>query len=540
MIIYTPRTEDALLDASSCRDLDRRYVEELQGDTLDLMERAGQGAAEWILDRYGRQGHALILCGKGNNGGDGLVLARYLLQSGWKVHVHSCHSAKDLPEGTLSPDAATNWKRLPKDDAALTISIGTWPSDSSPQAPIPYTLIIDALLGTGFRGSNVGGVVEPIKSALEQLSTLDAPIIALDVPSGLDATTGTAVPLTPVCTATLTFGALKRGLYFDDGPDRAGEVVWIDLGFPEPWRQGQTYLLRPERLTQQAPKRRYKYDGCRVMIIGGSTGMIGAPLMAARAAWSMDLGDVRLMYPAGCSGAFETHLPFLVHHPLGANHQTHFSVFDIEQALEKLQDDNCVVIIGPGMGKSPDVMAFCRNLLASYTGRLVVDADALQAFALSDPGLYTQYAHPPVITPHPGELRYFNHQVTDNAANSDSVLAPMSVDREEKAQHVAKTFNSVVVAKGYPTVSVEPSGRRFVTGYDTRVFNKVGYGDVLAGLIGAYMALGASSLDAALAGQLESERRYRLVRLGQQETSRDRAEYYSTSPWELSVIPGII
>jgi NAD(P)H-hydrate epimerase len=573
MITYSPVTEDILLDADTCRGLDQRYIEERLGDSLSLMERAGAGASRWILERWGRNGYALILCGKGNNGGDGLVVARYLLEAGWQVHVHVCLATEGadknrlmkqgLPKGSLSMDAEANFKRLPLATPGLHLTLGAWDPEEIPNHDMPYTLIVDALLGTGFRGT----VQEPLRSLLTQLATMPAPLIALDVPSGLDATTGIADPLTPVCTATLTFGALKRGLYFEEGPDRAGEVAFIELGFPESWRRGASYLLRPERLRQDPPKRRYKYDGCRVWIIGGSTGMVGAPMMAARAAWSMDLGDVRVMYPAACTGAFETHLPYLVHHPIGAKHQTHFSVFDIEQALEALKDDGCVVVLGPGMGKTPEVLAFCRNLMASYRGRLVVDADALQAFALTDADLFRSYQQAPIITPHPGELRYFAHITPDLTENltKNQALRPdhkeqaLSLAREEKAKRLANTFHSVVVAKGYPTISAEPYGRHFITGYDTRVFNKVGYGDVLAGLIGAYLALGANSIEAALAGQLESERRYNWARnYSNQSVQSDHNGVLSdavhsdarvvgfknwddqapTNPWPLSLLPG--
>jgi NAD(P)H-hydrate epimerase len=272
----------------------------------------------------------------------------------------------------------------------------------------------------------------------------------------------------------------------------------------------------------------------------------------------MDLGDVRVMYPAACTGAFETHLPYLVHHPIGAKHQTHFSVFDIEQTLEVLKDDGCVVVLGPGMDKTPEVLAFCRNLMASYRGRLVVDADALQAFALTDADLFSSYQQAPIITPHPGELRYFAHatpDLTENPTESlteNQALRPdheeqaLSHVREEKAQRLANTFHSVVVAKGYPTISAEPFGRHFITGYDTRVFNKVGYGDVLAGLIGAYLALGANSIEAALAGQLESERRYRWARNYSNQSVQSDArvgfknwdDQAPTNPWPLSLLPG--
>jgi ADP-dependent NAD(P)H-hydrate dehydratase / NAD(P)H-hydrate epimerase len=318
----------------------------------------------------------------------------------------------------------------------------------------------------------------------------------------------------------VNFGTRKRGCYFGDGPNLCGEVVFVDLGFSEaiveqvlseshPDAQRE-YLILPERLHVEAPKRSYKYDGRSVVIVGGATGMVGAPIMAAKAAWSLGLGDVRCIFPKALAEAYHVHIPFLANVPVGEASDDHFVPSMLDATLEVLNRRDSVLLLGPGLGRHPESLSFASILLQSWRGPVVIDADALLCL---NPLLTPPSSPPPtsssssssypssffflpsscLLTPHSGELR---------------ALVPDVDDRLSAVEQAAQNYGATVLSKGYPSVTHTPAGPRFVTGYDTRIFNKVGYGDVLAGLAAGYMAQGGDAATSAVAAQIESHKRY--------------------------------
>ncbi len=484
------------------------------------MESAGRGAARWILSRPHWPGgrRSLIVCGKGNNGGDGLVVARHLALEGWQVDVLLTSEASQL-----SQDASHNLKRL-RDLQAPGVSIH---EQAAPQAITRLAtlrpLIVDALLGTGVNGPVTGLYADII----EAMATSECPVVAMDLPSGLNADTGLmqGPPLT--CVATVNFGTRKRGCYFGDGPDLCGEVVFVDLGFSEAVVEQvlaesqpdahREYLILPERLQVEHPKRSYKYDGCSVVVVGGATGMVGAPIMAAKAAWSLGLGDVRCVFPKALAEAFHVHVPYLANVPVGEADDDHFVPSMLDAVFEVLSRRDSVLLLGPGLGRHPESLSFASLLLQSWRGPTLVDADAL--LCLTPPSSPTSYDLRPtsyvlrptsfLLTPHGGELR---------------ALVPDVDDRLASAEQVSHKFGATVLAKGFPSVTQAPDGTRFITGYDTRVFNKVGYGDVLAGLTAGYMALGGDAATSAVAAQIESHKRYHAAIEGGS----------SPDPWDIS------
>jgi ADP-dependent NAD(P)H-hydrate dehydratase / NAD(P)H-hydrate epimerase len=490
------------------------------------METAGRGATQWILSRPHWPGgrRSLIVCGKGNNGGDGLVVARHLALEGWQVDVLLTSDAS-----ALSQDASHNLKRLRDLQAPnVTILEQATPHDISRLAPL-RPLIIDALLGTGVNGPLTGSYADII----EAMASSECPIVAMDLPSGLNADTGLMQGPALPCVATVNFGTRKRGCYFGDRPDLCGEVVFVDLGFSEAIVEDvlsesqspaqREYLILPERLHVEAPKRSYKYDGRSVVIVGGATGMVGAPIMAAKAAWSLGLGDVRCIFPKSLAEAYHVHIPFLANVPVGEASDDHFVPSMLDASLEVLNRRDSVLLLGPGLGRNPESLSFASLLLQSWRGPTLIDADALLALnpdlilnpllSLStSPSVPTSVLNPHssiLLTPHKGELRQ---------------LAPGIDDPLAAADHAAQQFGATVLAKGFPSVTHTPDGTRFVTGFDTRVFNKVGYGDVLAGLAAGYMALGGDAATSAIAAQIESYKRYQASVTG--GTSPD--------PWDIS------
>jgi len=506
VVRYTPSYLDLLHGAKASRAIDQAMIndqgsmigEQLSDDKapisdhrslitgLQLMETAGSAAAAWILNHsesFVRRS-ALIVCGKGNNGGDGLVVARILIEAGWTVDV-----VLSNPTAELSSSCLTNFNRLmviQSDNCAWYLADDPTVIDRLAKNA---SVIIDALLGTGITGATRGISADLLKA----MNQSGIPIIAMDVPSGLDSDTGSCDANTPTCIATFNFGTRKRGCYFGDGPDRCGEIVFVDLGFPKEIIKGSEWLINPDNITIDTPKRGYKYDGCSVIIVGGSPGMVGAPILAARSAWSLGLGDVRVIYPKALSEAFHIHLPFLATHPVGSPADDHFTPAMADAVLDILQRRESVLLIGPGMGRDAETQSFIIEILSRFSGKVVVDADAIIALK----GFKKDSANPQhdwIITPHEGELR---------------ALDPNMTDRVESASRIADEYGCTVLSKGHPSVTVTPGGHRYVTGFDTRIFNKVGYGDVLAGLVAGYLSIGGPSEACAIAAQQLSFDRFK-------------------------------
>lgn len=553
MVRYTPSYQDLLLGAEQSRNIDALAItgisttslspnpppsNKLAGEgkssggdltpvasvaleapdprSLQLMESAGRGATQWILSRPHWPGgrRSLIVCGKGNNGGDGLVVARHLALEGWQVDVLLTSDASQL-----SQDASHNLKRLRDLQApGVTIHEQAAPQAITRLAPL-RPLIVDALLGTGVSGP----VVSPYADIIEAMASSECPVVAMDLPSGLNADTGVMQGPALTCVATVNFGTRKRGCYFGDGPNLCGEVVFVDLGFSEAIVEQvlaecqpgahREYLILPERLQVEHPKRSYKYDGCSVVVVGGSTGMVGAPIMAAKAAWSLGLGDVRCIFPKALAEAFHVHVPYLASVPVGEASDDHFVPSMLDTTLEVLNRRDSVLLLGPGLGRHPESLTFASLLLQSWRGPTLIDADALLVLnpLLTPPSSPTSYVLRPtsfLLTPHSGELR---------------AIVPDVDDRISAIMQASHRFGATVLAKGFPSVTQAPDGARYITGYDTRVFNKVGYGDVLAGLAAGYMALGGDAATSAIAAQIESHRRYQAaVSSGE-----------STDPWDI-------
>lgn len=490
------------------------------------MESAGRGATQWILSRPHWPGgrRSLIVCGKGNNGGDGLVVARHLALEGWQVDVLLTSDASQL-----SQDASHNLKRLRDLQApGVTIHEQAAPQAITRLAPL-RPIIVDALLGTGVNGPVTGLYADII----EAMVASGCPVVAMDLPSGLNADTGAMQGPALTCVATVNFGTRKRGCCFGDGPDLCGEVVFVDLGFSEAVVEKvlaeshpgahREYLILPERLWVEHPKRSYKYDGRSVVIVGGATGMVGAPIMAAKAAWSLGLGDVRCVFPKALAEAFHVHVPYLANVPVGGASDDHFVPSMLDAVLEVLNRRDSVLLLGPGLGRHPESLSFASLLLQSWRGPTLIDADALlilnPPFSPTPPS--SSYPSPTsypsssfflpsscLLTPHSGELR---------------ALVPDVDDRISAIMQASHSFGATVLAKGFPSVTKSPDGARYVTGYDTRVFNKVGYGDVLAGLAAGYMALGGDAATSAIAAQIESHRRYQVA----------LTSGASTDPWDI-------
>ncbi|HEX9156452.1 MAG TPA: NAD(P)H-hydrate epimerase, partial [Syntrophales bacterium] len=403
-----------LVTAAEMRECDLRTIEDQHVQGQVLMERAARGLRRAILKRYDdlNRRRICIICGRGNNGGDGLLLARLFHDDGYNPRVFLTD-----PVSRISGDAALQVLQL--------VDRGVPLESLSPEL-LPWIaalsdrdIIVDAIVGTGFRGILAG----PNALAVEAIEASRARVIAVDIPSGLSADS----PLVPGpavhAELTVTMGLPKRAFLFWPARTYVGEWVCVDIGIPPEVVTAvhpvASLIDGPSVSRAVPPIPPYAHKGTRgkVLIVGGSPGLTGAPCMVAMSAGRAGAGLIRVCVPRSLNVIIEEKLTEEMSLPLPETETGHISGSALDLLLS-LAEDWDVLVIGPGMGRSPDSDRLVREVYARWPGQLLVDADGLNALALQgipgrDPPL-----PPAVLTPHPGEMsRLSAHSPEEIAAD---------------------------------------------------------------------------------------------------------------------------
>jgi hydroxyethylthiazole kinase-like uncharacterized protein yjeF len=490
-----PAWLDPLPDAAAQRALDAWAIEQRGVPGLELMERAGRGLAELVAKRV-PDGVIAVVCGHGNNGGDGFVAARLLREAGREVDVQLVGG----PGRELRGDARASCERLP----------GAPPRLFNAGSLIEVAGVVDAVLGTGSSGAPRGDALAAVE-AMAAAAERGIPVIACDVPSGVDASTGEVAGPAVRAVATATFHAGKPGLWIAPGKQHAGAVAVVEIGIPADGRpddgDATTGLIGdgvlaglPERGPQAT-----KFDGGNVLVCGGSAGLTGAPSMAAVGAARAGAGYVTALVPASLNLVFELRDAEVMSVPL-PDADDALTRDGVEQALARCERADALVL-GPGLGRSEGAAAFARELALHAPLPLLLDADGLNAHAT---GAALQRlagrTAPTVLTPHGGELARLL------GIASDAVRAR----RLACAREAATRAGAIVVLKGDDTLVVEgtrpPQGGRVgISRGDAPALASAGTGDVLSGVIGALLARGIEPFHAACAGVELHRRAGRLV-----------------------------
>jgi NAD(P)H-hydrate epimerase len=465
---------DPLPDAAEQRALDEWATGELGIAGLELMERAGRGLGE-LVSSIAPSGLVAVVCGKGNNGGDGLVCARLLREIGRDVRVLLLGD----PDG-LRGDARTNYERLPGDP----------PQPFAPSALDDAAGIVDAILGTGFSGEPR----DPAASAIEAINAAAASgqVIACDVPSGVDASTGEVEGAAVRARATATFHAAKPGLWIAPGKQHAGEVSVIDIGIPPGGPADPSIGLISERATDGVPRRgreSTKFAAGTVLVCGGSIGLTGAPCLAAEAAARAGAGYVTACVPASLNPIFESRLLEVMTVPL-PDAEGSLDPRAADTVLERAERSGSLVL-GPGVGRERGAFELVRGLARAVEIPVLIDADGLNAHA----GELDSLASRPdatVLTPHAGELA--------RLLESDSEA--IGARRLHSAREAAARAKAILVLKGDDTIVADADGLVGVSRGGAAALATAGTGDVLSGVIAAYLAKGMDPFRAACAGVL--------------------------------------
>lgn len=459
MLHSKPLFPDALYSAAQVRDLDARLIA-AGTPGFELMQRAAHAAWRAIRRRWPDAKQLTVMAGRGNNAGDGYLIAALAKRAGWQVTVLAVGDC-----AALAGDARSAYEEA----MAAHVDIQPW------QQQALTGIIVDALLGTGLKGD----VRAPYAQAIEAINDSGRPVVAVDLPSGLCADTGRTLGCAVRADFTVTFIGLKIGLFTGDAPDQVGECVFDDLqADPDIIRQTPVSIKRLDtfNLPRLAPRPPTAHKGMfgRVLVVGGDLGFGGAALLATESTLRCGAGMVTLATRPEHITAALTRFPEVMSAGVSSANQ-----------LYALIEPASVLVVGPGLGQQ----GWGRSLLsaaANASRAQVWDADALNQLATGA----VQLPADSVITPHPGEAARLL------GIDTKAVQA----DRPAAARALAKKFNTVCVLKGSGSLVANPAGDLALANHGHPAMATGGLGDVLSGVIGALMAQKMPPYDAACLG----------------------------------------
>ena len=466
--------------------LDRRTITEAHVPSTVLMERAGEGIVRHLEERYGpvRGKTITILCGKGNNGGDGLVVARLLHRRRARIHVVLLTSIADL-----SRDASTMYRRLVRVTGRAVIARFLSAEQTRPLLA-SSDILIDALLGTGLSSVVTGAYRE----AIDLINSTGKPVISIDIPSGLHADTGAILGQAIRATLTIACGLPKLGLYVDAGIDLAGAIRVVDIGIPAAYVdaiESRTLLLTSDSAFQALPDRApssHKGTFGHAGIIAGSVGKTGAAALAARAALRVGAGLVTVATPSSVNDVLEAKLLEAMTISLPETKARTLARSGLDRVVAFLQSRTAVAV-GPGLSTHPETVELVQSLMKHLDRPSVLDADALNALA-GRASLLTECKTPPILTPHPGEMARLEVDATAQTVNADRIGT---------ARRFARERGVFVVLKGARTVIARPDGLVAICPTGNPGMATAGTGDVLTGMIVGLLAQRVSAWEAVCA-----------------------------------------
>src|SRR4051794_13433678 len=476
-----PSWLEPLYAAQEMRDTDRWAIEDRGIPGMELMERAGAAVAREVA-ALAPDGPVAVVCGKGNNGGDGFVIGRLLREAGRDVRVLLAGDADGI-----KGDAAEALRRL-----------GADPEPFVPESLQSAAVAVDALLGTGTTGAPRGAIGE----AVEALARTQAPVVAVDVASGVDASTGEVEGAAVRADLTVTFHGHKAGLWINPGKAYAGEVRVADIGIPPGAGVEHDVGLISDAILLDVPRRlapATKFSSGHVLVCGGSTGLTGAPSMAPEAAMRAGAGYVPACVPASLNAIFEVKLTEVMTRPLPDDDGA-LTTGGAHTVLDEASKRGGALVLGPGMGRDERTVALIGDLAARAEVALLLDADGLNAHAGRLDALRARSA-PTVLTPHAGELGRL----------LDAESGAVEARRLASAREAAPASGTIVVLKGDDPLVAEPSGRVAVSPGGAPALATAGTGDVLSGVVAAMLAKGLDPFAAACAAVLLHVRAGRLA-----------------------------
>ena len=475
-----------VVTAEEMREMDRLTIQKYGVPSVNLMERAGAGIAQALVGRFGaiaKKG-VLVVAGKGNNGGDGFVVARLL-----KKKRIPCEVALLARGQELSLDAAHNLKAFLKLKGKVTEINGAHPQRLD-QRIGANAVIVDAILGTGMRNEVRGLFADAIAS----MNRSGLPIVAVDIPSGLDSDRGTELGVAVQAKMTVALAYPKLGEVIYPGVKSVGELVVADIGIaPAAVAEvaPKIALLERQNIAMLVPRREpdsHKGTYGHLLIVAGSRGKTGAAVLASRAAMRTGAGLVTLAAPAALNNILAGALVEVMTEALGDKHSENIEILNDDE-WRSLLDRKAALLFGPGIGVSAATQTGLRWLLRNLQIPWVIDADGLNNLALETERL-RHARSAPILTPHPGEMARLTGKTT----------AAVNGDRVEIARRFAVEHRCHLVLKGARTVIATQDGKIFINPTGNAGMASGGMGDVLAGILSALLGQGLTPEDAMKLG----------------------------------------
>ncbi len=482
-IQYSPSMK-RIVTPAEMQEIDRKTIQEhgIAGEVL--MEHAGQAVFDVIAKMY--PGFAamriVVFCGKGNNGGDGFVIARMFRKAGAMPFVYILGSVQ-----AMRPDSLVPYNKM--------IAAGIQPEFVDEERFTPETerpdLVIDALLGTGGKGELRGAIYQMIRTINEWRDD-GTQVIAVDIPSGLQGDSGKPGNMTVIAHHTVTMGLPKSGLLFGDGKNYTGQLHVADLGFPlELTVGGDAQLVETSDIRERLRPRRHdahKHSFGKVLLVCGSRGMTGAAVLAARSAMRSGAGLVRVASVPSVTDIVRHTVPEAMTVDLDETSTGSLARSALPSILEQLEWADALGI-GSGLTQNEETVALVKDVLAKLAAPAVVDADAILALAGAFEFIQNIRADV-VFTPHAGEF----------AMLSGTVKEKLLADRPTFTKLAAKKLQKTILLKGSPTLVADTSGKIFVNPNGNPGMATAGSGDVLTGMIAALLGQGLKSVEAGFAG----------------------------------------
>lgn len=491
-----------VVTAKEMQEIDRITIEEYGIGGTILMERAGLAVAEKIDYLFSQDSrlriqdsNVVILCGGGNNGGDGFVVARLLHNQGYNVKVFLTANPDDLKD-----DAKINY------NTAVKFGVRIYPINKflthHASRIMHHAIIIDALLGTGLNKD----VREPISDVINKVNKLPYPVVSIDIPSGISSDNGQIMGCAIKADLTVTFGLPKRGHLLFPGAEYTGRLFIEDIGFPQGLLKSEEIkvnLVEESDIISLLPKRpRYSHKGTygHVLIIVGSRGKTGAGLMSAKACLMTGAGLVTIGVPESLMNIFQSRVTEEMTMALPDKGNGTLSIRAYDEILKFAKKRVNAIAIGPGLSVDNEIREIVRLLITRSNVPLVIDADGINAIA-GDVEILKKADVPIILTPHPGEMVRLSRQTTeDRLQTTDLTTRDIENNRIDVALSFARNTKTYLVLKGVPTVIATPKGDAYINTTGNPGMAKAGTGDVLTGMISALLAQGLSPSDSCIVG----------------------------------------
>jgi NAD(P)H-hydrate epimerase len=476
-----------VLNSQEAQQLDEKTQNQYGISTQILMEIAGLKCAQAISEIFPdiKNKKVAVFVGPGNNGGDGLVLARHLFNQGVAIRVFLLGQKEKL-------------KTLSKKNLQIleNMKVIATQINSSEQLKIlkpdirAADIIVDAIFGVGLK-RQVEGLYE---ETIETINYLNIPVVSIDIPSGLDSDRGISLGACICADYTITLGLPKVGLLIYPGAGYAGQLSLVDIGFPKELTTSnelKTNLITPEEAFSLLPERRpdaHKGDCGKVFVIAGSTGLTGAAVLTCLGALKIGAGLVKLGVPSTLNPIMEVKLTEVMTEPLPEKGKGYLGPEAHEKVMELIKESD-VVAIGPGLGKNPETKELIERIIKESEVPLVIDADGLNLIS-SDISLLKSANTQIVLTPHPGEMGRL----------IDKTSREVQENRIDFSKNLAYQLQVIVVLKGARTIIADPEGQVFINITGNSAMATGGTGDVLTGMIAGLIAQGQTPLNSSILG----------------------------------------